>query len=103
MIEPGIAMMAIAIDALAADAPSGESLAASIRSAFPDEPVRALRRAIFYAVTDPERRDSVVITRLHDAAMVLALGEEGLPFVPDAPAMAAAVPARTTAAARQRK
>jgi len=103
MIEPRITAMAIAINALAARAPSGESLAASIRSAFPDEPVRTLRRAIFYAVTDPERRDGEAITRLHDAAMILAHGEEGLPFVPDAPAIAAAVPARTTAEVRQRK
>ncbi len=68
MIDPHVAELSIAIEAMAAEAHSAEGLVADIRAAFPREPVLVLRRAILYATTDPSSRDDAVTLRLFDAA-----------------------------------
>lgn len=55
----------------AADARDGAQLAAAIRRAFPGEPAAILRRAVYYAVTDPDRRDGALIGKHYDAAFAL--------------------------------
>ncbi|WP_378941975.1 hypothetical protein [Mesorhizobium sp. ANAO-SY3R2] len=71
MIAAHVEQLSQAIDALARKAEGPQDLALRIRTDFPDEPVRVLRRAIFYAITDPGRSDGDTMLRLQGAAMAL--------------------------------
>lgn len=71
MIDPHVEELALAIDAMARRARDARNLAAAIRRAYPGEPVAILRRAIYYAVTDPDRTDGDVTLKLFDAAYAI--------------------------------
>lgn len=71
MIGAHVEQLALAIDALALKAKGPRDLARLIRADFPDEPVRTLRHAIFYAITDPARSDGEAMLRLQGAAIAL--------------------------------
>jgi len=71
LINPDVKALADAINRLAEAAGSADELARLIEAAHAGESLGTLRRAILYAVTDPERRDNQNITKLHDAAMLL--------------------------------
>ncbi|MCX5494443.1 hypothetical protein OSH11_07010 [Kaistia dalseonensis] len=71
MIDPHVAELSIAIEAAARLARDGDELAASICRAYPHEPIPVLRRALYYAVTDPDRRDDAVTMKMFDAAFAI--------------------------------
>ncbi|HWJ71984.1 MAG TPA: hypothetical protein VNX29_02345 [Kaistia sp.] len=71
MIDPHVAELARAIDAMARRAGDAHELTAAIRRAYPTEPIVILRRAIYYAVTDPDRMDGDVTMKLFDAAYAI--------------------------------
>lgn len=71
MIDPHVEELAFAIDAMARRSGDAAALVAAIRRAYPEEPVITLRRAIYYAVTDPDRTDGVLTLKLFDAAYAI--------------------------------
>ncbi len=71
MIDPHVEELARAIDAIAREDGDAHDLAAAIRRAYPEEPILILRRAIYYAVTDPDRTDGVLTLKLFDAAYAI--------------------------------
>ncbi|MCX5512961.1 hypothetical protein C3941_02250 [Kaistia algarum] len=71
MIDPHVEELALAIDAIARRSSDAADLVAAIRRAYPDEPIVTLRRAIYYAVTDPDRTDEVLTLRLFDVAFAI--------------------------------
>ncbi len=56
MIDPHVQALSLAIEAMADRCSDGRALADAIRHAYPEEPIPVLRRAIYYAVTDPDRK-----------------------------------------------
>jgi hypothetical protein len=71
MIDPHVEALALAIDAMARRSGDAADLVTAIRRAYPDEPIVTLRRAIYYAVTDPDRTDGVLTLKLFDAAFAI--------------------------------
>lgn len=71
MIEPHVAELSLAIEAMARQARSAHELADALRRRYPDEPISVLRRAIFFAVTDPARKDDAVTSTMFDAAFAM--------------------------------
>ena len=71
MIDPHVEELAVAIDAMASQNGDAHELAAAIRRAYPAEPILILRRAIYYAVTDPDRADGALTLKLFDAAYAI--------------------------------
>lgn len=74
MIEPHVVELSLAIETMANQARSANELADALRRSYPDVPISMLRRAIFFAVTDPNRKDSAVTSRLFDAAFAMLEG-----------------------------
>ena len=71
MIDPHVKELALAIDAMARQDGDARDLAAAIQRAYPAEPILILRRAVYYAVTDPDRTDGALTLKLFDAAYAI--------------------------------
>lgn len=93
LIDSDVKAIADAMNGFALDSPSPEDLARAIREAYPRESLGTLRRAMLFAVADPERRDHQNISKLHDAAMILL--REAIDKRVDAPA-GSGIPAERT-------
>ena len=71
MIDLHVLELSLAIEDAAGRARDGDELADLILDAYPAESVLVLRRAIYYAVTDPGRKDGALTLKLFEAAFAI--------------------------------